>query len=952
MTNDWPPFATQYEEHEVPGRNLEPLRYSVPFRIPNLIAEAECPKFSPSTQDLIIKAEASLPVASEHRGHGGFVEGLLLRNEALGSSHIENNPTSYRQLTLTEAGATAKEWNREAVRNLWVMRGILEDAPRTDISKSVILNDQNLLLGDKKGAGNFRTEGISRIGDSIIDSPVVFPPNGQVEHFVADWLRFAARSDFPFIPQIALGHAHFVSIHPFGDGNGRTGRAAIQRMLLLRGYRTLPVSVALFALREKYFEALGAYRDGDQDPIVRILSLAILSASTAISKHIPEVETLVESWKINAGATTQSKQNIARALEWAAGTPAFTTTKLSEGIGVSTRTAQRIVVELSDLGVLSSSKKTHPQKETKRVVPIYEAREITELAEKIEATAKEYALSWWESGNAAYSADNGKGRVSETIPVLTIQNIARKVREEGSHPVLCRSAGNGYGLGASLFEVFVFHNGQLVMRADREDTMIAGRGSWERINVFVGSTSRLQIDVDEANIEDVEKFAALTGQSNLLPDRGIRAFWENIKKEFQDILRTWYVWQFIGKYDKFPGPRLMEMGFTPEYQRLLGRSAGIIFYQNLSSFFKQEHPREYYVQLREGQLWQGYSPSLFSAVEVLLEYADIPLPYYDTNTCMGQEQRTILTEVQTDLKSYKNSRGFHNLAKFKKSDVENWEANWYELTEEQFVKSESKYPTERLIADYLNISAGVRSQNRDMLDAEEVFLIKAVEIASTRGIASIEEETIKRIFGFLKRIETEVFGMRVAALDEWKQKCEISALEEATTIAHAILGYEVQKAESNITEGTEHFRKRIASSPAEHQCVPSSDPRQHSIETEASKIFFRRCRDCGGNIRLLDIETGASVSAQSSEGRSILSIQPDRCLIQEGHYGRTTVKIFCEDKNALHNILEKTYQVEGGVKIEITTRGELVWEGMCSREPAGVLDSVSFRCHDSFALNI
>lgn len=952
MTNSWPPFATQYEEHEVPGRNLEPLRYSVPFRIPNLIAEAECPKFSPSTQDLINKAEASLPVASEHRGHGGFVEGLLLRNEALGSSHIENNPTSYRQLTLTEAGATAKEWNREAVRNLWVMRGILEDAPKTGIGKSVILNDQNLLLGDQRGAGKFRTEGISRIGDSIIDSPVVFPPNGQVEHFVADWFRFVSRSDFPFIPQIALGHAHFVSIHPFRDGNGRTGRAAIQRMLLLRGYRTLPVSVALFALREKYFEALGAYRDGDQDAIVRILSLAILSASTAISKHIPEVETLVESWKIKAGATTQSKQNIARALEWTAGTPAFTTTKLSEGIGVSTRTAQRIVVELSDLGILSSSKKTHPQKETKRVVPIYEAREITELAEKIEATAKEYALSWWESGNAAYSSSSENGTNNMPTPALTVQNIARKVRDAGSHPVLCRPAGNGYGLGASLFEIFVFHNGQLVMRTDREDTMITGRGGWGHIDINVGSFSRLEIEVDEKNIEDIGKFAALTGQFNLQPDRAIRIFWGNIKKEFQDILRTWYVWQFIGKYDKFPGPRMIEIGVTPEYQKLLGRSAGVLFHQNLSSFFTQEHPGEYYVELRKGQLWQGYSPSLFSTVDVLLEYADVPLPYCDANTCINQEQQAVLTEIQTDLKSYKCSKGFRKLVKFKESDFEEWESKWYELTQEQFAKSESKYPTERLIADYLDVSAGVRSNNRDMLDAEEVFLIKAAEIASARGIASVEEETIKRIFGFLKRIEVEVFGMRAAALDEWKQKCEVSALEEATTIAHAILGHEVRKAESNITEGTEHFRKRIASSPAEHQCVPSSDSRPHPTETEASQIFSRRCRDCGGNIRLLNIETGASVSVQNSKGHPILSIQPNRCLIQEGHYGRTIVKIFCEDKDVLHNILEKTFQVEGGVKIEISTEGELVWDGMCSREPAGVLDSASFRCHDAFALNI
>ena len=58
-------------------------------------------------------------------------------------------------------------------------------------------------------------------------------------------LRFAQRDDIPALPQIALAHAQFETIHPFADGNGRTGRALIQAMLRSKGLTrnvTVPVS--------------------------------------------------------------------------------------------------------------------------------------------------------------------------------------------------------------------------------------------------------------------------------------------------------------------------------------------------------------------------------------------------------------------------------------------------------------------------------------------------------------------------------------------------------------------------------------------------------------------------------------------------------------------------------------------------------------------------------------
>jgi Fic family protein len=59
-------------------------------------------------------------------------------------------------------------------------------------------------------------------------------------------------------------------VHPFTDGNGRIGRALINTILRRRGATTrvvIPLASALVAHRDRYFDLLGQYRDGDVRPI-------------------------------------------------------------------------------------------------------------------------------------------------------------------------------------------------------------------------------------------------------------------------------------------------------------------------------------------------------------------------------------------------------------------------------------------------------------------------------------------------------------------------------------------------------------------------------------------------------------------------------------------------------------------------------------------------------------
>jgi Fic family protein len=50
------------------------------------------------------------------------------------------------------------------------------------------------------------------------------PHHDRVPALMDDLVRFMRRTDLPLLAQTAVAHAHFETIHPFPDGNGRTGR--------------------------------------------------------------------------------------------------------------------------------------------------------------------------------------------------------------------------------------------------------------------------------------------------------------------------------------------------------------------------------------------------------------------------------------------------------------------------------------------------------------------------------------------------------------------------------------------------------------------------------------------------------------------------------------------------------------------------------------------------------
>ena len=100
-------------------------------------------------------------------------------------------------------------------------------------------------------------------GRSPAEAYYVPPPAQLIPDLLADLMTFVRESRLPVLAKTAIAHAQFETIHPFADGNGRTGRALIHLILRADGLvaRTVPpVSLSLATHAAQYIEALTAFR--------------------------------------------------------------------------------------------------------------------------------------------------------------------------------------------------------------------------------------------------------------------------------------------------------------------------------------------------------------------------------------------------------------------------------------------------------------------------------------------------------------------------------------------------------------------------------------------------------------------------------------------------------------------------------------------------------------------
>lgn len=280
---------------------------------------------------------------------------VLLRTESASSSQIENVTAGAKALAMATIHETAGANAQLVAANVTAMQRAIEMAD--DLSVSTILAAHAALMQGHEYAlpGELRPSQVWIGSNAPTPHTASFVPphHDRVRPAMDDLVAFCHRTDLPVLVHAAVAHAQFETIHPFADGNGRTGRALVHVLLKRAGTTrriTVPVSAGLLGDTDAYFRALTAYRDGEVDPVVSTFAAATFSAVANGRRLNGDIADVFALWEHNL--TARSDSAAWRALPYLLRQPAVTIKAIEEATGVSNPAASRAVERLEADGIL------------------------------------------------------------------------------------------------------------------------------------------------------------------------------------------------------------------------------------------------------------------------------------------------------------------------------------------------------------------------------------------------------------------------------------------------------------------------------------------------------------------------------------------------------------------------------------------------------------------------
>ncbi|MDR3195498.1 MAG: Fic family protein [Endomicrobium sp.] len=324
---------------------------------------------------LISKANSSLSKYS------GLLDALLnpeillapiTTQEAVLSSKIEGTQATFSEVYKLEAGAEqdkAKENDiNEIINYRKAITASLEMLERRQFIHLNMLKELHKVLlsgvrGENRARGEFRKiqNFIGPYGCDQEMAVYVPPIPENVQDCLGDWERYVNNDEQEVLVQLAVMHAQFEIIHPFIDGNGRTGRILIPIFLLQKGYLKKPafyLSEYLEANRGAYYEALrNISKSNDWQGWVEFFLKAIAEQSERGKLKAEKILNLYEDMKKNFYDAAKSRYYI-NILDTFFKKPIINLTTLLSDSGIFNRkTATQILDKLAKKGYVEILKK-------------------------------------------------------------------------------------------------------------------------------------------------------------------------------------------------------------------------------------------------------------------------------------------------------------------------------------------------------------------------------------------------------------------------------------------------------------------------------------------------------------------------------------------------------------------------------------------------------------------
>lgn len=259
------------EEGKVPGATRKGNLYMIPADAKKP-ADGRCK--TSSVFDEIARKMAQLQTLRPlTEGEAARLSDEFMIEFTYNSNAIEGNTLTLKETAMALEGMTIDQKplrdHLEVIGHRDAFNFVLEIAEGgIPISESLIKQIHFLVLADRPhDRGEYRKVPVRIMGAAVEPvQPYLISP--KLSSLIKD---DAARKETMLdLARIALFHLEFEGIHPFIDGNGRTGRLLLNLELIRCGYP--PINVK-FADRKLYYEAFDAYyQDGDADKMTSLIA--------------------------------------------------------------------------------------------------------------------------------------------------------------------------------------------------------------------------------------------------------------------------------------------------------------------------------------------------------------------------------------------------------------------------------------------------------------------------------------------------------------------------------------------------------------------------------------------------------------------------------------------------------------------------------------------------------
>ena len=270
--------------------------------VPSFIAEQEVtlpPEVETRIQEVLVLLGR---FDGEQRAKGYQLPNLLLRSESSASSQIESLTSSARNVALAELSDSAPANARLVAGNIAAMNRALDLPDGITVEGILSIHEALINRSGQTFGGQLRDQQVWVGGTPYSPHGATFvPPVAErVPSLLEDLVAFASRRDVGPVAKAAIIHAQLETIHPFIDGNGRTGRTLIHKVLRDEGaltYATLPVSAGLLHNIDAYLDSIAGYQQGDIAGVVSQLADALELSCQVGYRASRELDATMEEWE-------------------------------------------------------------------------------------------------------------------------------------------------------------------------------------------------------------------------------------------------------------------------------------------------------------------------------------------------------------------------------------------------------------------------------------------------------------------------------------------------------------------------------------------------------------------------------------------------------------------------------------------------------------------------------